>query len=41
MGVEVVLPALKQKFVPDAAALGRSREFGREIAAKLRERTGA
>jgi flavorubredoxin len=39
MGVELVLPALKQKFVPDATALDRSREFGRDIAAKLRERT--
>jgi flavorubredoxin len=38
MGVEVLLPALRLKFVPDAAALSQCREFGRAVAAKLRER---
>ena len=40
MGVEIALPALRLKFVPDAAALGRCREFGMAVAAKLRERVG-
>ena len=41
MGVELAAPALRLKFVPDAAALGQCREFGKAIAAKLRERTVA
>ena len=40
MGVEITLPALRLKFVPDAAALGQCREFGKAVAAKLRERVG-
>jgi len=38
MGVELAAPALKLKFVPDAAALSQCREFGKAIAAKLKER---
>jgi flavorubredoxin len=38
MKVDIVAPALKFKFVPDAAALIQCREFGRSLAAKLRER---
>jgi flavorubredoxin len=41
MGMELAAPALKLKFVPDAAGLEQCREFGRAIAAKLRERTGS
>jgi flavorubredoxin len=41
MKVELAEPALKVKFVPDAAALSRCREFGKSIAGKLRERTEA
>jgi len=41
MGVEPALPALKFKFVPDGAALGQCRDFGKAIAADLRERTGS
>jgi flavorubredoxin len=40
MGVEIALPALRFKFVPDAAALSQCREFGRAVAAKLQERVG-
>jgi len=40
MGVEIALPALRLKFVPDAAALSQCREFGKNIAAKLSERVG-
>jgi flavorubredoxin len=40
MGVEIALPALRLKFVPDAAALGQCREFGKAVAAKLKERVG-
>jgi flavorubredoxin len=40
MGVEIALPALRQKFVPDAAALAQCREFGKAMAAKVRERVG-
>lgn len=36
MGVELVGPALKQRFVPDEAGLVRCREFGREVAERLR-----
>jgi len=41
MGVELVQPALKVKFVPDAAALDKCREFGKAVAAKLAERVDA
>jgi flavorubredoxin len=41
MGIELALPALKQQFVPDQAALARCREFGRQMAAKLKERVPA
>jgi flavorubredoxin len=41
MGVELVAPALKVKFVPDAAALGQCREFGTLVAAKLKERVSS
>ena len=40
MGVELAAPALRLKFVPDAAALAQCREFGQVIASKLRERVG-
>jgi flavorubredoxin len=40
MGVELVAPALKVKFVPDAAALARCRELGSAVAARLKEQTG-
>jgi flavorubredoxin len=40
MGVELVLPALKLKFVPDSAALVQCREFGQAVAQKLREHSG-
>jgi flavorubredoxin len=40
MGVEIALPALRLKYVPDAAALGRCRDFGKAVAAKLRDRVG-
>ncbi|MBM3331342.1 FprA family A-type flavoprotein [candidate division WOR-3 bacterium] len=40
MGVEIALPAMRLKFVPDAAALDQCREFGRAVAAKLQERVG-
>ena len=40
MGVEIALPALRLKFVPDAAALSQCREFGKAVAAKLQERVG-
>jgi flavorubredoxin len=40
MGVEIALPALRLKFVPDAAALSQCREFGKAVAAKLTERVG-
>jgi len=40
MGVEPAAPALKVRFVPDAAGLNQCREFGKAVAAKLRERTG-
>jgi flavorubredoxin len=40
MGVELVAPALKLKFVPDGPALGQCREFGKAIAARLGERVG-
>ena len=40
VGVELAAPALKLKFVPDAAALSQCREFGKAIASKLRERVG-
>jgi len=39
MGVELVAPALRQKFVPDAAALDRCRELGRMVSAKLAEKS--
>ncbi len=38
MGVELVAPALKVKFVPDAGALARCRELGSTVAARLKER---
>jgi len=38
MGVELVAPALRLKFVPDGAALNQCREFGKVIASKLGER---
>jgi flavorubredoxin len=41
MGVEIALPALRFKFVPDAAALSQCREFGKAVAAKLQDRVGA
>jgi flavorubredoxin len=41
MGVEVALPALKLQFVPDEAALAGCREFGQQVAAKLKERVPA
>ena len=41
MNVELVAPALRLKFVPDAAALNQCREFGRSVASRLRERVGA
>ncbi|HTW90690.1 MAG TPA: FprA family A-type flavoprotein [bacterium] len=41
MGVEIALPALRLKFVPDAAALIQCREFGKTVAGRLRERVGA
>ncbi|MBM3322785.1 FprA family A-type flavoprotein [candidate division WOR-3 bacterium] len=40
MGVELVAPALKQKFVPDDAALARCRELGSLVSTRLRERAG-
>ncbi|MBM3314706.1 FprA family A-type flavoprotein, partial [candidate division WOR-3 bacterium] len=40
MGVELVGPAVKQRFVPDEAALAACREFGRAVAARLKERAG-
>lgn len=40
MGVEIALPALRLKFVPDAAALSQCREFGKAVAAKLQARVG-
>jgi len=40
MGIELAAPAMKLKFVPDAAALSQCREFGKAIAAKLKERVG-
>lgn len=41
MGVELVQPALKVRFVPDAAAIDTSRELGTAVATKLKERVGA
>jgi len=41
MNVELAAPALRLRFVPDHGALSQCREFGRTIAAKLRERVGA
>ena len=41
MGVEIVQPALKVRFVPDAAAIDRCREFGKAVAAEMKERVGA
>ncbi len=40
MGVEIVLPALRYQFVPDNAALAQCHEFGKAMAAKLKERVG-
>lgn len=40
MGVEPAAPALRVRFVPDAAALSQCRDFGQAVAARLRERTG-
>ncbi len=40
MGVELVAPALKQKFVPDEAALARCRELGSLVSARVKERAG-
>jgi flavorubredoxin len=41
MEVELVGPALKQKFVPDSGGLAACREFGLGVARKLRERVGS
>ncbi len=41
MKIERVADALKVKYVPDAAALGRARELGAAIAAKLAEKVGS
>jgi flavorubredoxin len=41
MGVELVGPALKQRFVPDGKALEACRELGRLLAARLKSRAGA
>jgi flavorubredoxin len=40
MGVELFSPALKVKFVPDAAALGAAFDLGRQVSAALKERVG-
>lgn len=40
MGVEIALPAMRLKFVPDSAALSQCREFGKAVAVKLQERVG-
>ena len=40
MGIELAAPALRLKFVPDADALTQCREFGKAVAAKLKERVG-
>jgi flavorubredoxin len=40
MGVELVAPALKHRFVPDEAALDKCRELGRLVSEKLKARAG-
>jgi flavorubredoxin len=41
MSVELAQPALTVSFVPDAAAIDKCREFGKAVAAKLKERVAA
>jgi len=41
MGIEVVEPPLRVKYVPTAADLDLCRQFGERIARRLKEHVGA